>query len=294
MSKDWIKLDDWIIKIDQVPAYLDRFNLLPSLLRKFIEAKYTSSIKPTKEEQQSYYQNFLNKNKITNSESLDDWLKKRGLDEVRMTRMLYDSLKVERLKYQKFEGKVDSIFLRSKESLDRAMYSIIRVKSKNEINELHLKLVEDDAIFSELASEYSQGPEKNVNGILGPHELGQLNIDLSERLRSSKKGQLWPPFESQGWWVLLRLEKFIPAQLDKKMKERIINELYENWMKDNIVPLLQSIRQNNQKSSITENNREVDNTTQLENKGQSLYSLVKKLIKNQKNDNQNNDKNQNI
>ena len=197
--------------------------------------------------------------------------------------MLYDSIKVEIFKYKKFEDKVQPIFLNSKKYFDRVMYSLIRVKSKDEINELYLKLEEDGAIFSELASDYSQGIEKKFNGILGPLELGKLNPDIAERLRSSKKGQLWPPFESQGWWVLLRHEKSIPAQLDESMKKRIVNELYESWMTDNILPLLKIIRNNNQVSK-TNSQIDKDNLIVKREQGESLFSYLKK-ISNQYKDN---------
>ena len=276
MSNEWIKIDDLVIKTNELPAYLDRYNILPTLLRKFIESKYTSPIKPSKEEQINYYKKFLNDNKINSNEELLKWLDDRGLDEKRMTMILYDSMKVERFKYEKFEDKVKPIFLNSKKYFDRVMYSLIRVKSRDEINELYLKLEEDGAIFSELASEYSQGVEKKFNGLLGPMELGKLNPELAERLRSSKKGQLWPPFQSQGWWVLLRYEKLIPAQLDNSMKTRIVNELYENWMKENILPLIKTIRKNNN-TPISSSESDKEFLIDKRDKNESLFSYLKRV-----------------
>ena len=51
-------------------------------------------------------------------------------------------------------------------------------------------------------------------------------------MRISKQGQLWEPFEVDGWWVILRLEKFLPSKLDDNMRERIIDEMYNKWLHD--------------------------------------------------------------
>ena len=32
------------------------------------------------------------------------------------------------------------------------------------------------------------------------------------------------------WWVILRLEKHLPAQLDEANRQRLLNELFQNWL----------------------------------------------------------------
>jgi parvulin-like peptidyl-prolyl isomerase len=51
-------------------------------------------------------------------------------------------------------------------------------------------------------------------------------------LSSSQPGQILPPTRIADWFVILRLEKFIPAQLDEFIKVRLLNELFETWLQE--------------------------------------------------------------
>ena len=179
--------------------------------------------------------------------SLENWLSKNGLDEKRLSILLYDELKIQKFKEEKFSASIESSFLNQKSSLDKVLYSLIRVESKSEADELFLKLDEEEASFANLASNYSRGVEKDFNGVIGPMEIGKLNPDLAERLRISKEGQLWPPFETNGWWIILRHEKSIPAKLDTNTRNSLLSNLYEKWMQSQIIPILKNIREKNNK-----------------------------------------------
>ncbi len=261
MKENRISIDNFEISINDIPKYLDRFNLLPNFVRALIENKITSHIEPNSDDQVEYQLKFLSRNNLKNKHQLSSWLHKNGLDDKRLSLLIYDNLKLEMFKDEKFNNLVESEFLNKKNSLDKVMYSIIRVKSKLEAEEIYLKLEEQEESFSDLAAKYSEGIEKNFNGIIGPLEIGVINPELSERLKISKKGQLWPPFNSQNWWVIMRLERFLPAKLDDNMRFKLKENLYENWIQQKIVKVLKDLRE---KDKINENNSLSDNN--LENK----------------------------
>tara|TARA_Y100000589_G_C27185147_1_gene642334 strand:+ start:234 stop:1013 length:780 start_codon:yes stop_codon:yes gene_type:complete len=248
----WIDINSWTIDTQDIPALLDRYNLLPSLIRSLVESTFTSDIKPDKEEQLEFYNQFLKTQSLNNKEDLDKWLKSKALDEQRISIMLFDKLKVQKLKNKMFDGKVDQIFLKDKEFLDRVTYSLLRVKTQQEAEEFYLQLSDDEASFAELSSKFSKGMEKNLNGLIGPIPLGETNPEIAERLKVSKPGQLWPPFSCQGWWLIIRLEKNLPAVLDDKMRENIKNMMYEEWINSQIFPLINQLRNTNKKSEVTD------------------------------------------
>ncbi len=257
MKENRILIDNFEISINDIPKYLDRFNLLPNFVRALIENKITSHIEPNSDDQVEYQLKFLSRNNLKNKHQLSNWLDKNGLDDKRLSLLIYDNLKLEMFKDEKFNDLVESEFLNKKNSLDKVMYSIIRVKSKLEAEEIYLKLEEQEESFSDLAAKYSEGIEKNFNGIIGPLEIGVINPELSERLKISKKGQLWPPFNSQNWWVIMRLERFLPAKLDDKMRIKLKEILYENWIQKKIVKVLKDLREEdkiNEHNSLSENN----------------------------------------
>jgi len=57
---------------------------------------------------------------------------------------------------------------------------------------------------------------------------------LAGLLSVSKPGQIWPPKRIGEWYVVVRLEKFFPAQLDDATKERLIDEMFQTWMREQL------------------------------------------------------------
>ena len=234
MKQHWIDIEGDLISLEDTPVLLKNLNLMPIFLRRYFESKLTEKIKPNREEQLDYQKKFMAREGILNKESLKDWLKFNGVEEDELNLNIYNSVKLEKFKKEKFSQYLEDIFLKRKSSLDRVTYSIIRVKSKEKIIELHLRLKEEEATFPDLSAEFSEGIENVLHGLVGPLELGRVNPFIAERLKASKSGQLWPPFELEGWWVILRHERLIPATLNDAMRQRLINEMYESWMMDKI------------------------------------------------------------
>ena len=50
--------------------------------------------------------------------------------------------------------------------LDKVQYSLVRVSSENLANELYLRIKEKESTFEEIARKYSEGPDKQSNGIM--------------------------------------------------------------------------------------------------------------------------------
>ena len=216
-------------------------DLLPVFVRRFIERSSSSSISPSEADQTLYQQGFLRKERISSPEELNFWLTTQDISEPQLSRQLFYSLQLEQFKHSKYSSQVENQFLENKSNLDKVMYSMIRTKQRAKCYELYLRITEEEDSFADLASEFSEGVEQQVNGLIGPLELGTINVAIAERLRVSKQGQLWEPFQQDGWWVLLRLEKLLPAKLDDSMKRRIIDDLHNNWIRQKTKEELSSI-----------------------------------------------------
>ena len=246
IEENWINIEGDLLEIKDLPQLLRDLNLMPIFLRRYFEQKFIKDIDVDKEEQISFQQKFMQKEGIKNKEDLSNWLKMNSISEKEISKQLYTSLKLEKFKRSSFEDKVEDIFLKTKKNLDRVTYSLLRVKSKTKASELFIRLSEEEATFPELASKYSEGVEQVLHGLVGPMELGKVNPAIAERLLSSSPGKLWPPFELEGWWILIRFERIISASLNENMRERIINELYEISIRDKIKNILEQLNSNDQ------------------------------------------------
>ena len=183
---------------------------MPLIFRRYIERINGNRFNPSSEEQIEYQKKFLAREQITDHSSMATWLDKNGISEPQLSQRLFRALQIDQFKQATFGPRVETRFLEKKSMLDRVMYSLIRVRDRPKAFELHLRLEEEEDTFADLAFMYSEGIEKQINGLFGPMELGMMNPVLAERLRISKEGQLWPPFEEENWWVIIRLERHPP------------------------------------------------------------------------------------
>jgi parvulin-like peptidyl-prolyl isomerase len=67
---------------------------------------------------------------------------------------------------------------------------------------------------------------------------------------TSQPGQVLPPVRIGEWIVILRLEKYLAAQLDQNMKRRLLDELFNTWLNENIQ---KGVKFNIQGETVTEN-----------------------------------------
>ena len=242
-STPWLKIGDFTLHLQQLPELLDRSGLLVPLFRRIIVEACASSVVVSEEEQLAFQREFLAANRITSEEELHAWLKKNTITEEKASANILESLQLDRFKTERFGPDVSKIFLETKEKRDRVVYSLLRVPDQAAAVELHLRLDEDDATFTDLCSSHSSGPERETGGLIGPAALGNLHPELAEMFRISKPGQLWPPIKIGDWWVVARLDKFFPCQLDEAMEDHIKNECFEQWLQGQVEAFLTSYRE---------------------------------------------------
>jgi len=136
-------------------------------------------------------------------------------------------LRVRRYSQQTFGPKAEARFLDRKADLDGVVYSLLRVKDLGLANELFLRISGGEASFSDLAAQFSEGHEKTTRGIVGPVPMVKAHPQLRELLRTAAPGEVKPPIQIEGWYLVVRLESRIPAVLDDAMRLRMEQELFE-------------------------------------------------------------------
>ena len=159
-----------------------------------------------------------------------------------MTSQQLDSLATRDLRIDKFKQtiwgpKVESYFLSRKNQLDKVIYSLIRTQVVGIAQEIYFRVLEGEQTFAELARTYSQGPEAQTDGLIGPVELSVPHPVLAQLLTLSQPGQISAPTRVGEWLVLVRLEKFIPAQLDDPMRRRLLDECFNTWLQEQLSKL---------------------------------------------------------
>jgi parvulin-like peptidyl-prolyl isomerase len=141
---------------------------------------------------------------------------------------------------ERYSGSLEHEYLRRKAEFDEVTYSLLRLKDGDLAAELHQQLQEGEVAFEQLASQFSEGPEKRTGGKIGPVPLSTPHPALAKLLEISQVGQLWPPKQLEGWWIVVRLEDRKGAQLDEALQRRLILEQGEEWLQREIKQKLSS------------------------------------------------------
>lgn len=213
-------------------AELRRHNLLQQLVQRQVVAEAVAGEEVAPEALQQAREQFLRQNGVDSAESLQAFLLNNGLSEDDLAWQIALPLRIRAHCNEHFRHKAEAHFLSRKNQLDRVVYSLLRVKDPFLARELYLRIEAGEASFADLAAQYAEGPEKQTNGIVGPVPLTQAHPALAERLRTTGAGVLMEPFQIAEWWLVVRLESYTPASFDEATAERMADELFNQWARE--------------------------------------------------------------
>lgn len=216
---------------NEILLLLNQYGILPQFVREIMIDCAIAEIAIAEDEALGAYKKFYQQHQLNSEEDLQAWLKARAMSREQLEYIATRGLKLAKFQEQTWGNKLESYFLGRKQKLDRVVYSLIRVKDPYLAQELYFRVQEGEQSFSEIAREYSEGPEAETGGLLGPVDLGVPHPALAKMLLRSKPGELLAPTRLGDWVVVVRLEKYLPAQLDEVMRQRLLNELFDQWVK---------------------------------------------------------------
>jgi parvulin-like peptidyl-prolyl isomerase len=219
---------------ETVMELLQRYQLMPQVLRALVIDRALASQSCSEAETAQAIAQFKAQQRITTPDEQATWLQRHQMTEPQQTELALRPVLLEKFKHATWEHQIESHFLRRKRDLDQVMYSLIRTKDFGLANELYFRIREGEQTFAEVAQQHSQGPEAQSNGLLGPIPLSQPHPALAKFLASSQPGHLCTPQVLGEWVVIVRLEKRIPVTLDAAMRQRMLDELFEQWIQDQI------------------------------------------------------------
>lgn len=228
------------ITAEKVVTLLANYQMLSQFLREVITDQGIALITCTPLEKASACQQFYEKYQLASESQRQELLELYEMTPEQLEALATREIRIEKFKRANWGNRVESYFLSRKSLLDKVIYSLIRTKDVGVANELYFRIHEGEQSFGELARQYSQGSEGQTGGLLGPIELGKIDSNLAQMLYISQTGQLWPPTRLGEWIVIVRLEELIPAVLDEAMRQKLLNELFERWVQEQLIELTTS------------------------------------------------------
>lgn len=217
---------------------LAQYGLLRSYFRQLLIESRLSSVSLHVDEIAILKDDFCRESFSGDEEVLKSYSKLHYLSENRLSYQATLDRRLDIYCKEHFSAQAGSRFLAVKENLDQVVYSIIQTKDLCLARELCIQIRELEASFDCLAAQYSEGPEQETRGIVGPIPLSQGHPDLVGRLRSATPGMLIEPFKVDTYWVLLRLERYLPAVLTSEVALDMCRELFDDWLEEQVDKLI--------------------------------------------------------
>ena len=226
---------------EEIIPLLTSYRMIPQLLCESIIDQVIKFIHCTPEERAQALEEFERHWGLTSETERETWREHYGLSQEQLEELATRRLRVEKFKQATWGNQLNCYFLQRKSQLDQVIYSLIRTQDKGIASELYFRLQEEEQSFAELACEYSEGPEALTGGLMGPVELGTLHPMLADLLyvNQLQVGVVQPPVSLGEWYLIIRLEKFIPVQLNNSTRQRLLQEKFAAWFQEQLKQLPQ-------------------------------------------------------
>lgn len=231
-----LQVGNIIVTPENIFPLLAQKQMIAPLAREIILDQAIAHIECTPEETATAEQQFFMQMQLNPNEpqQLQTWLEKNYLTREQLQERILRGIKLEKYKLETWSNDLESYYLKRKRQLDKIIYSLIRTKNAGQAQELYFRISEGEKEFTDLARQHSQGAEAETGGLIGPVELTVPHPEIAQKLMTSQPGQVLPPMRIGEWIVILRLEKYLAAQLDQNMKRRLLDELFNTWLNENI------------------------------------------------------------
>jgi len=212
---------------------LAHLGILDSVLKERVKNKVLGElIQPDSNRYEILKVQWMRQHNIASKSALSEWLRSKFLDLNDWEMMLAKQWQWSEWCLKNFKGQINSQYLKSKSMLDHVVYSLVRVKDKGLAYELYLRIKEEETSFEQIATDFSEGPEKENSGKIGPLPMNKLNPLVSNLLQISQPHQLWPPRHVEGWWIIIRLEELRNTDLTQEIQLKLALELGDHYLEE--------------------------------------------------------------
>ena len=215
--------------------FLEGYDLIEPLIERCLIFNLIKDVKLPEELCQKLLVDYLKKNKYATKEEMETKLIEKGISIDHHYEEIYRIAKINLKAVQLFKSEAFKTYQRKINDYTNIVYSIMRVSSKAEALEYYYQLVNGESTFSDLARTFSEGFEKDTNGLIGPVPLSQPHPLIQNRLVFSKPGEVIEPFYYGELWNILRLEHRKDSDYGFAIENKLCMELLGHWIKSNVL-----------------------------------------------------------
>jgi hypothetical protein len=181
-------------------------------------------------------------------EKLKIWVKSSEFELIRrkidpkFLKKNYHAIALQTYKKNEFGRFVRSRFLVEKTQFDRVLFSVIQVKSLDLAQELYFRIKEQNQPLHRISINHSEAATAKQGGTIGPISVLQLHPLIRHYLVGLQPGQFSPIFPLDEYQMFLRFDRSLPIQLTPQTEQKLLDEIFEEWLQKKIVDRIGKIR----------------------------------------------------
>jgi parvulin-like peptidyl-prolyl isomerase len=215
----------------QIPEIIEKI-----IINQIIESKATDlGIKVEATDLQRAVDSFRLATQLHSAEQTKLWLQKYFLSLDDFQKSIYLNIISKKLSEHLFADRVESFFY--EHQLDYAtvvMYEIV-LDNEDLAMELFYELQEGEISFQNIARQYVKDVTlRRSGGYKGMLCRSQLQPEISAAVFSANPPQIIEPIMTSKGFHLIVVEEIIQPTLDEPLKNKIMNDLFSSWLKQQI------------------------------------------------------------
>jgi parvulin-like peptidyl-prolyl isomerase len=159
------------------------------------------------------------------------WLAEQAIEADDWELGIYHKLLADKLAKSLFARDVDKHFAQNKLDFEKVNLYKITVPYEKLAQELVYQIEEEEVCFYEAAHIYNAEEEFRLKcGHLGKLDRWSLKSDVEVVVFAAEPKQVLGPFKAEQGYDLLMVEEFISAELNEETRDRIVKEMFKEWL----------------------------------------------------------------
>ena len=216
------------------PEDLKRWGIEGSIKRELILDKLIDMERGLDASEEEVIQTYLKSINIYTQEELTKWMRSENVDKESLTTRASRYYRWIKVCEKRFKNQAATKFLKEKTMLDKVSYSMIWINDEAFAGEVFVRIKEGECSVDDAILLSSNPPQGLKVGRVGPVKLKDLPDALAELLRISQPKQIWPPIKIENGWGIVISEKLWPAVFNKEEKLKILSELGDQWIAEEL------------------------------------------------------------
>ena len=158
----------------------------------------------------------------------------QDLNQLQLYKSVDRHLRLQKIKYARWNSRVYSYYLKHKSRFDRVEFSLIGVTDLGLAEELFFRVQGGKQSFAELAFKYSKAESAQDGGKISSNDLERTHPRIFPLLSGLRPSEISSVFTLDNLYVFVRLEGCISAELNDQLNQVLIDELFETWMQQQV------------------------------------------------------------